>query len=465
MKKIFITIFALFLFVAVVPAQNSDVEKLMEDIKALAGDGVYCEAYEMNSYVREQFISQLGQQFGEEGVEKLMEHFPIAGKGKRIILLETNNIDGYHRVASFVEKNEIDTADELYGIPLMVNSRNEGEQQIVFLSDDYTFVFNDNADENTYEICASDCNIIELLQKTMLTVVEAIGESSFDVVFNDDDNASYTFSAEDDSDEYAKVYADIMIKKTVKKSAGPLYNDSITEPALLPNGAGDYRVAIPTLSEDDKKECRPYAVSGVYDWINETGFGKGGGENPHQKSEIITPFSVVKEYFRAHDILPLSIEHPSDDLCKHLAAEYQGGAPALLYRKSLTPEGYEDILSDLAPFFALKDGERYKNMKVVNRYDSPSGERFVQLYGERSVLVCIYDSPTEKRCCMSITIGDSDAFASVVNSYRSAEERVIARKCRITIGDNGIQFSAGNLMNPRGLFYNLDYYNKINYKQ
>lgn len=463
MKKIIITIFTLFLFVVAASSQGDDIEKFWKDINALAGDGVECEAYDVNSYIKEQFISQLRQQLGDEDVEQLMEHFPVIGKGGKLLLLETDGEEGYRRVCSFVEKYEIDATEELFGIPLMINSRDEGEQQIVFSNDDYTLIFNDEAEDCYYEVCIATCNIIDLLQEAMLSVMEVMDETLVDVLPAGNEKLAYTLSA--DGEVTGIALADAVVKKTVKKNSGPLYNDSIIEPALVQNGDGDYRVAIPTLTDEDKIKAAPYAVSGIYDWINETGFGKGGGENPHQKSGIITPLSVLKEYFRANNLLPLSVEHPSAGFCKHFTAEYQGGVPAVLYRKSLTPEGYDDALSDLAPFFALENGARYRNMKVVNRYDSPAGERFVQLYGENCVLVCIYDSPTEKRCCMSVTLGDNDAFASFLKAYRFDGESDIVGKCRIEIGDNGIHFSAGNLINPRGVYFNLDYYNRINHKQ
>lgn len=469
MKKTFIIFAALFLSVTGIAAQNNDIEKFWKELKALEGNEVECEAYDAGSYVMEQFMSQLVRQLGEEAAEELLEDFPQIGKGQRLLVLETDGEEGYRRVCSIVEKYEIDTAEELFGIPLMINNRDEGEQQIIFSNDDYTLIFNDEPEDSFYEISIASCNIIDLLQKTMLGVMEGLDGDSYDISVGDG-YISYSYSVNgdennnDNEEKPCTTVADNMIKKPAAGNVGLCYDNEILEPSLLLNDNGEYIVAIPALTDEDKRICCPYAVNGIYDWINETGFGKGGGENPHQRSEIVTPSRVVKEYFRVKNAPTLSIEHPSEGMRKHLAAEYQGGTPAVLYRKSLTPEGYRDAMSDFAPFFALENGDRFKNLKVVNRYDSPDGTRFVQLYGDSCVLVCLYDSPAEECCSMSITVGDNDAFASAVNSYRANGEGDLARKCRITVGDNGIGFSNGNLMNPRGVFFELDYYNRINHK-
>ena len=61
MKKTFIIFAALFLSVTGIAAQNNDIERFWNELKALEGNEVECEAYDAGSYVKEQFFSQLAK--------------------------------------------------------------------------------------------------------------------------------------------------------------------------------------------------------------------------------------------------------------------------------------------------------------------------------------------------------------------------------------------------------------------
>ena len=218
------------------------------------------------------------------------------------------------------------------------------------------------------------------------------------------------------------------------KKQGLVMSDSIEYPSFVQR-KGKSLVAIPAVSEEFKNTLAPYVAKGIYDWINDTGFGNGAS----QVCYIITPYSVAERY-KAQNPLT-TIEYPSESLKAFIATEYQGGVPAVLCRKSTSPDGYKDMLAALSPFFALEVGERYENLKVTNRATTPSGKRFVQLYGDREVLMNIYDSPADGYCFMNITIGHDSAFEAFLNAFTFDGEDKLAAKYRIVINEDGLQIA------------------------
>ena len=216
---------------------------------------------------------------------------------------------------------------------------------------------------------------------------------------------------------------------------------SLSKPSFVQiPGTEDYLLGIPELSDEPSRV--------VYDWVNELGFGKGAvKDNPHQKSEIILPEDVARLY--AVTQLPQekwNEEGYSLTFKAIYQKEYQGGTPAVLYRFSKSEEGYKDMLSDLGFLFKLEFGDTYRNLKVTQQSER-NGKRFVQLYGEGGILMCVFDSPADHYCHMSILVGGGGGFEQAVNEYVFGGERDIATRCNIIInsdlsGDScGIHFT------------------------
>ena len=193
---------------------------------------------------------------------------------------------------------------------------------------------------------------------------------------------------------------------------------------------------------------QPHAAYGVYDWINSLGFGKGAmTDDADQKSEIILPEDVARLY--AVTYLPQEKwdEEGYSPLFKAIyQKEYQGGTPAVLYRFSKSEAGYKDMQSDLGFLFKLELGDIYRNLEVTQQSER-NGKRFVQLYGEGGILMCVFDSSEDKYCHMSILIGGAGGFEQAVNEYVIGGERDFATRCNIIInsdvadGSGGIHFT------------------------
>jgi hypothetical protein len=196
-------------------------------------------------------------------------------------------------------------------------------------------------------------------------------------------------------------------------------------------------VAIPAVPEDIKKDMQPYAAYGVYDWINGLGFGKGAmTDSADQKSEIILPEDVARLYAVKHLPQEKWNEEGYSPMFKAIyRQEYQGGTPAVLYRHSKNEVGYRDMLSDLGFLFNLELGDTYKNLKVTQQSER-EGKRFVQLYGEGGILMCVFDSSEDKYCHMSILVGGAGGFEQAVNEYVIGGERDFATRCNIIINSD-----------------------------
>ena len=456
MKRYLIILVALFLAITAVRAQKSELETFRKQLSALAGDGV---EYEENGadWVKNQLLVQLSDQMDDSARNVFTSIFSDTVQW-RISTLTTTDEEGYKRVCSFVDKYEIDSEEELFGVPLMVSNREDGAQTVLFADDNNTLVFENDADEETYSIFMADCNIIEFLQQTLLGVLDAMG----DAMVSFGDNVSYSLNMGgskliDFTNIPGKSHCEDEKEAVPAKKQGPVECDSIEYPSFVQRD-GKRLVAIPTVSEEFKQALvplSPYVAKGIYDWINNTGFGNGTS----QVCEIITPYSVVEKYRTENP--STTIEYPAESLKAFVATEYQGGVPAVLCRKSISPDGYKEMLASLSHFFALKVGERYENLKVTNRITTPDGKRFVQLYGDREILACIYDSPADDYCFMNITIGHDSAFEAFLNAFTFDGENKIAAKHSIVINEDGLQITPA-AESKGGVSYQWKYLKELN---
>ena len=131
-----------------------------------------------------------------------------------------------------------------------------------------------------------------------------------------------------------------------------------------------------------------------------------------------------------------------------------------------TPSSHSIVVQHthpFSPFFALNVGERYENLKVTNRITTPDGKRFVQLYGDREIIMSIYDSPADNYCFMNITIGHDSAFEAFLNAFTFDGEDKIAAKYRIVINEDGLQITPSG-ESKGGVNYQWKYFEELNIK-
>lgn len=393
-------------------------------------------------------------------------------KDFRLIKISSTDGIGRESIYKVLDKYDVTTAEVLFGIPLLFCNRTNGAQAMLFVGDKASLMVLDHGD--SIEVLYLNTDLMEIIKEVFTAMMIhgnggniTIGESGdlqFSYSFSRTTEAItterkanegeepkvYSFDQQSDgTDPYERLNEEVIdIASKIATSSTPTGVQEIADlekPSFIPNlETSSSFVAIPAVPEDIKKDMQPYAAYGIYDWINSLGFGKGAmTDSADQKSEIILPEDVARLYAVKHLPQEKWNEEGYSPMFKAIyQQEYQGGTPAVLYRHSKNETGYKDMLSDLGFLFKLELGDTYKNLKVTHQSER-EGKRFVQLYGEGRILMCVFDSPEDKYCHMSILIGGGGGFEQAVNEYVFGGERDIAKRCNIIINSDLSDDSGG----------------------
>lgn len=376
---------------------------------------------------------------------------------------------GRESIYMVLDKYEVTTAEVLFGIPLLLCNRSNGDLVVLFVGDKASLMILDYGD--SIEVLYLNSDLMEIIKEIFTSNMANGDEVKITIGNSGDLQFSYSFSRttdsriterEEDEGEESKVYSfdqqsdgteylsfNEDFNKVVANATKAQEVADLEKPSFILNlETSLFNVAIPSVPEEIRKEMQPYAAYGVYDWINGLGFGKGAmTDSADQKSEIILPEDVARLYAVKHLPQEKWNEEGYSPMLKAICQkEYQGGTPAVLYRHSNNEVGYRDMLSDLGFLFKLELGDTYKNLKVTQQSER-EGKRFVQLYGEGGILMCVFDSSEDKYCHMSILVGGTGGFEQAVNEYVIGGERDIATRCNIIInsdvadGSGGIHFT------------------------
>ena len=439
------------------------LNQFSDELEALQGDHVSCDTMthlELLDYLDTEIVSDDDELFTK-----------LDKKDFRLIMIASPDGIGRESIYKVLDKYEVTNAEVLFGIPLLLCYRRDGGQVMLFVGDKASLMVLDYGDSIEVLYLNSDLMMIfkEIFTSMMIngdggniTIGES-GDLQFSYSFSRtrdeqeedvEEPKVYSFDQQSDgTDPYERFNEEVIdIASKIAASSTPTGVQEIADlekPSFILNPeTNSFLVAIPTVPEDIKKDMQPYAAYGVYDWINGLGFGKGAmTDSADQKSEIILPEDVARLYAVKH--LPQekwNEEGYSPMFKATYRQEYQGGTPAVLYRHSKNEMGYKDMTSDLGFLFNLELGDTYRNLKVTQQSER-EGKRFVQLYGEGRILMCVFDSPEDKYCHMSILIGGGGGFEQAVNEYVFGGERDIAKRCNIIInsdlsdGSGGIHFT------------------------
>ena len=485
-----------FLSVSGVGAQDVDVEGLksfVNEMTSLANEHVECEIVGYDEILKD-IVSQIEEQTGDD-VSEAVVGYALGSSQWQAIRLTSSDTEGYNAICGLIDKYDVAVTEELFGIPLFINQREEGNSNIVFTGNGHTIKVEDDVIIEEVSIIYTNCNIMDVLRQAMMLVMCGLDEDMLDIA--DFGNIHYTLSFDDreelvfddvsqqvaevstgsdilsiitgrydarieplmnrldwvsDEEQREELMGEISDLREEKEDELETLQQELAEldtPSFVEiSSTGEYFLAIPTVTEEMKQNMKPYALSGVYDWINSTGFCKGASlNNFDQISCIVTPRDVAMQYAIRHYPRNQWYDDGFSDEYKAIAvSQYQGGTPAVLYRFSQSETGYNDMLSDLGFLFELEIGAKYKNLEVTQQGVN-NGNRFVQLWGEGGVLMCLIDVPAEKYCHMSIMIGGTTGFEQAVNNYNFGGETGFAEKCNIIIdsdlSDNsyGIHFT------------------------
>lgn len=476
MKKYIIALLALLTMSApIVNAQEADtlaIKAFLKKLKKLESNSI---SYEV--ITGEKLQNMLVEQLNEQ-TDNVLGNFKgknLFGKGFTMINISSEDEEGYNKVRTLLEQYDAYESEELFGIPLTANNREDGSESVVYMSENHSILINDEFDEESIEVLYCNYNLMNILKTILVGFTEEINFSLS--LFN---NGNITFNgkkAESPTPKPVEAVGcnapqilaavsesyDNMIKQLEERTQDEETQERIEElkeeksesleelentlatidiPSFIENPlTQEVYIAVPTLSTELAALQSPQAKNGIYDWIASTGFCKGAENNFDQKSDIITPDDVLMKY--ATEYLPKEQWlFDGYTTCKEeFITKYQGGTPAVLYRKSETPKGYNDMLADLKPLFDLEFEEKYNNLEVTQKSQrETSGNRFLRLYGEGDISIYLLDCPKEKLCLMAIVIGQSD-FKKAVNDYRVGGEKNVADRYNIIISENGIRFT------------------------
>ena len=453
-------------FIAVCSAMTMQAQEIdwtgltqfTDELESLQGEHVSCDTMthrELLDYLDTEIVSDDDALFAK-----------LDKKDFRLIKTSSCDSMGFESINKVLDKYEVTTAEVLFGIPLLFCNRNNGDQAVLFVGDQVSLMVLDQGD--SVEVLYLNSNLMEII-KEIFTAMIIHGDGGNISIGNGGDLLfSYSFSRTSEKEEGAEepqVYSfdqqsngndpyerfNEEVSQLTAKTATPDFSELIQETEklekpsfLLIPGTDRYNVFIPSVPEEIRKEMQPHAAYGVYDWINGLGFGKGAiTDDADQKSEIILPEDVARLYAVKHFPQEKRNEEGYSPMLKAIyQKEYQGGTPAVLYRFSKSEVGYKDMLRDLGFLFKLELGDIYRNLKVTQQSER-NGKRFVQLYGEGGILMCVLDSPADHYCHMSILVGGSGGFEQAVNEYVIGGEREIATRCNIIINSDscGIHFT------------------------
>ena len=435
-----------------------------DELESLQGEHVSCDTMTYRD-----FLDYLGTLIVGDADELFSQ---MDKKNFQFVNISSPDGIGRESIYKVLDKYEVTTAEMLFGIPLLLCNRSNSDLVdlvVLFVGDKASLMVLDYGE--SIEVLLLNSDLMEIIKEIFTSnmangdeakiTIGASGDLQFSYSFSrttdsriterkeneGEEPKVYSFDQQSDGTEYLSFNEDF--NKVVANATKAQEVADLEKPSFILNlETSLFNVAIPSVPEEIRKEMQPYAAYGVYDWINGLGFGKGAmTDSADQKSEIILPEDVARLYAVKHLSQEKWNEEGYSPMLKAIyQKEYQGGTPAVLYRHSKNEVGYKDMLSDLGFLFKLELGDTYKNLKVTQQSER-EGKRFVQLYGEGGILMCVFDSSEDKYCHMSILVGGTGGFEQAVNEYVIGGERDIATRCNIIInsdvadGSGGIHFT------------------------
>ena len=383
MKRIIYLLFVLALLSFSVNAQQSAEEGLkafINDLMALDGENVSCEMQGYDSFAEKNITLELDGEEGIVDVRKLLGN--LNSPEWQFLAVESGNRDGYNAVYNVLDKYDVMEADELFGIPLAVNTREDGHQNTVFVDDNNTLIIEES--DFGISLIYTNCNIVNVLTQAMRMVAIGLDDYLGELVehgFNTLTHIGDNWETEDNTpvENQPKCGYDFFNLKELKNKLH--YADCVE--LITPED-----VAMQYMTRFLPKE----------EWLDEGYSAK------------------VKEMYKQ---------------------KYPGGTPAVLYAIAKSESTY-NIMTDVFGFlFDLDLKDVHNGLKVIQRSDR-NGKRFIQLYGEGNVMLTILDIPATNYLVMTVTIGSERDFEDAVNAYSINGGTGIANKSIIVLNQNGI---------------------------
>lgn len=482
MKRfIFFVLSVLFLFsldAQEVERVNSFIKKLTD----LEGEHVKCDVSGFHYFLDDIVTAQFNGQDIKLDTKSILER--LGNDEWKFIVIVSDDDEGYRAINDILDTYDVTTVEELFGIPLVVNQRESGNQRIFFIGKNHSIAIEDDAENEEVKVLYTNCNIVDVLRQAV--ALFTLGIDEFDDFINDGYEAISSFGNRWEMKNDLKADGDARgcgksdFLNVVRADGMQMIEEMKKDSSVTVDDVGEMREELKGLIEglkeklgevdvltftenpvtrdffivmsDEQMEIERFYGS-IYTWINSVGLL---GATKYDADDVltryanfITPVDVLHEYMIR--FLPKEewlLCNRNDNLTNLYKNKFPGGTPAVYFLLAQHDEAeYKSMLSNVEVFFDLKLKDTYRNLKVVQRSDR-DGKRFVQLYGERKTMITVLDNPALNVCMMTITVGSAKDFENALNAYGIVGKENVAQKYNIIISEQGIVFSDEEYLSP-----------------
>ena len=384
MKRIIYLLPVLCLFSVFTYAQqtvNSNLENFIKEIKALESEHVSCEIQGFDSFINENIGYGLDNGNSGSDIIRLVDN--LNNLEWLFLVVQSDDREGYNMIYDLLDKYDVMEAEEVFGIPLAVNTRENSHQSTIYLDENNSLI----VIESDFEIrlIYTNCNIVNVLTHAMRMLAMGLDDYLGEFVNNSYETLTHVgeiWETENESTEEKQQGSDYDFFNMIRLKRKLQYAD-----------------VVELITPEDVAE--QYMIK---NFPKEKWLLKGYPEN-------------VKEIYKQ---------------------KYPGGTPAILYAVANGRTAYKRMTEEFDFLFNLALNGEYNGFKVVQQ-SKRNGRRYVQLYGKESSMVTVVDLP-EKNCCkLLVNIGSGEEFAKALNIFTINEETDnICRKCIITIDEKGM---------------------------
>lgn len=238
MKKIFaMTMLAVFVL-CTAAAQENGIRILLDELQQLNGEDVEYEV--VSDSMLNVFIGKIEAMTttGTSNREKLFitEYATIS----------STTPQGYSQICSILDKYDVSATEELFGIPLINNVRDEGMQEIIFSNGEHSLIITEDTDQQEVIIVYTNGNIINFSQIALLMMMNAIGGNLIDSISLTEDVRAET----------------VEFSSRPAKQAKPSNQSSQTNSAIRINRntqqkSGEVRPKTPAVDKDMNRQIIP----------------------------------------------------------------------------------------------------------------------------------------------------------------------------------------------------------------
>ena len=386
MKRLIYLLCALAFIFSNICAQQSAQDGLkgfISELKSLESEHVKCEIQGFDSFIDENIAVQLN---GNVDIAKLLGG--LNDPEWQFLIVQSNDKEGFDAICKFLDKYDVMEADELFGIPLSINTREDSRQTTIFIDENNSLIIN----EFNFEIFLiyTNCNIVNVLTQAMRMVSLGL-------------------------DDYLGELVDRGFE-TLARIGDNLENDNSTPAENKPKVGYDF------YNLKDLKSKLHYA----------------------DVVDLITPEDVATQYMTRYLPKEEWLDEGYLENVKNIYKDkYPGGTPAVLYAFAKSESRYKVMTDVFGHLFDLGLKDVYNGFKVIQRCDR-NGKRFVQLYGEGNVMLTVLDIPATDYFLMTVTVGGEKDFEEAVNTYSINSETGIAQKNIIILNQDGIDVRLNN---------------------